>query len=208
MRTAVDVSKDPYMNLAGVQFLDEKLAMLEERVVRLRKEVGGESNHTSLQNASLQLIPASTSMAKSIRLMIREGYLLSAMVLFRPMMERVATLSYLADNSDAVALWEAGWCHGQRPSLRERLGSLMPGASQEILATFADAVTKYNSLVHGDPFAAQQSLIHLPDSSIRYTSDRDYATPGRANIIALETAISVVFLIVAIDRIFFALPDR
>ncbi|MBG0820491.1 hypothetical protein HS048_07055 [Planomonospora sp. ID91781] len=193
---------DPYSTLSGVRFLDEKLAILHARILQLGESVRNDGDLTRLQKSSLQLIPASSSIAKSIRQLIKEGYLLSAMALFRPLIERVATLSYLSKNSEAVDLWEAGWPHGQRPSLQKRLITLMPGASEEILADFTTAVTKYNSLVHGDPLAAQQSLMQTSEHDVAYAPDRDYATPGRASGIALETAIAVVFLLVIIDTLF------
>jgi len=195
---------DPYSTLSGVQFLDEKLAMLCTRVARLSEISVSSGKLTPLQKAAFQLIPASSSLANSIKHLIKEGYLLSALVLFRPLMERVATLSYLNTREGAVALWEAGWPHGQRPSLRDRLNTLMPGADVDILDSFAAAVTKYNSLIHGDPLAAQQSLLQVSEHEHAYALDRDYATPARAHHIAFETALIIVFLIVEIDAIF---PD-
>ncbi|MEV0169026.1 DUF5677 domain-containing protein [Nonomuraea fuscirosea] len=197
-----DQENDPYHVLPSVIFLDEKIQLLDSRIKKLAEGLTENHGRTALQDASLQLIPATSSLAKSIRELIREGYLLSALVLFRPLMERVATLSYLVRNEEAIALWEAGWPHGRRPSLRERLTTLMPGATDEIFSSFTAAVTKYNSLIHGDPDAAQQSMIELSGHGGSYTLDRDYVTPGRAGGIALETAISVVFLIVLIDDIF------
>ncbi|MFC0864561.1 DUF5677 domain-containing protein [Sphaerimonospora cavernae] len=195
---------DPYSSLSGVIFLDEKLEMLQSRITRIGESSRKSSNLTRLQKAALQLVPASASIAKSIRQMIKDGYLLSAMILFRHLIERIATLSYLREHQEAVDLWEAGWPHGQRASLRKRLATLIPGASEEILSRFGDAVAKYNSLIHGDPLAAQQGLIKLSENDVVYVSDRDYVTLIRAGSIALETAIAVVFLIVMIDAIF---PD-
>lgn len=193
---------DPYCTLPAVVFLDEKLSILDARLAKLTQHASKIDGLTAPQRASLELIPASSSLAKSIRHLIKAGYLLSALVLFRPLMERVATLSYLIENADAVSLWEAGWPHGQRPSLRARLETLIPGAGEAFLSGTAAAVTKYNSFVHGDPAAVQQSLIQVSDSRIVYTSDKDYSTPGRANSIALETAIAVVFLVVKTDQLF------
>jgi hypothetical protein len=35
-----------------------------------------------------------------------------------------------------------------------------------------------------------------------YTSDRDYAIPGRAHHISFETGLAIVFLIVVVDAVF------
>lgn len=133
--------------------------------------------------------------------MIREGYLVSAMILFRPLVERVATLCYLSQHEEALALWRNGWPHRTRPSLKDRMSSMMPGASQPLIDGLASAVSSYNSLVHGDPAAAQQSLMHGAEG-IEYVVERDYMTPARANNIALETTIAVVFLLVKAREIF------
>jgi hypothetical protein len=58
-----------------------------------------------LQEAAAELVPSASSIALSIRELVRQGYLLSAAMLRRPLFERVATLSYLIEHPDAVKLW-------------------------------------------------------------------------------------------------------
>ncbi len=68
-----------------------------------------------------ELVPGARSVAFSVRELVRQGYLLAAMILIRPLVERVSTLAYLIDHEDAASLWQAGWPYGSRPGLR--LGS-------------------------------------------------------------------------------------
>ena len=75
----------------------------------------------------MQVVPAASSIAQSIRVMIREGYLVSALILFRPLWERIATLCYLGRHEEAIALWREGWPHRTRPSLKDRESAMMPG---------------------------------------------------------------------------------
>lgn len=52
---------------------------------------------TRLQAAACQIVPAACSIALGIRELIRQAYLFPALMLLRPLIERVATISYLAE---------------------------------------------------------------------------------------------------------------
>ncbi|WP_146087273.1 hypothetical protein [Thermomonospora echinospora] len=200
-----ELGDDPYSSVSGVQFLDQQLDSLDGRLTRISAQT---DKLSSLQIAAWELIPASSSLAKSIRQLIGEGYLLSASVLFRPLIERVATLSYLAHNPAALVLWRSGWPHGKRPSLRTRLATLIPGANDDVIKEFVAAVSKYNSLVHGDPLAALQNVLSVSEVGREYAIDRDYLSPGRAHYIAFEAGLAIVFLSVEIDSIFPAIGAK
>jgi hypothetical protein len=204
MNTRPGPPHDPYSTLSGVKFLDERLGQLEQSVARVSRAHRANPNPNDVQLASLQLIPAASSIAQSARHLIQGGYLLSAAILLRPLLERVATLAYLEQHPDAVAMWNAGWVHGERPSLRMRLGCVIPGAPDTLLSGFMQDVSTHNSLIHGDPTAANVSLMQI-GGRLAYAPDRDYATPQRAHDIAYSAALDVVFLILIIDRIF---PSR
>lgn len=79
---------------------------------------------TPLQPAASELIPSASSVALSVRELVRQAYLLSALILARPLMERTATLSYLVEHPDAVALRADGWHHKSRPPMAARLDAL------------------------------------------------------------------------------------
>jgi hypothetical protein len=172
-------------------------------LVELTATLKADTTLTPLQSASVQLIPSASSMAFSIAELIKGGFLVPAMVLFRPLVERVATLAYLEAHQEAITLWRAGWPHHQRPSLRHRLACLVPGATPAIVDNFVEAITRYNSLVHGDPIAGEQSLSQLiGDDGSPWAIERDLMSPQRARAIAAESDIAVVFLVVMIERIF------
>ncbi len=59
---------------------------------------------TPLQLAACEIIPQAISISLSIRELIRQGYLLSGMILIRPLIERTAIVSYLVQNPVAVDL--------------------------------------------------------------------------------------------------------
>jgi hypothetical protein len=193
--------EDPYSTLEGVAHLDGMLGDLRKcmRSLDARLEEGGPPS--DLQRAALQLIPASSSIAHSIRSMIREGHLVSALILLRPLLERIATLCYLRDHPEAVVLWQQGWPHGSRPSLRERAASMTPGAPAAVAEGMVAALSQYNSLVHGDPVGAQQNLMLTRDGVV-HVVERDYATPGRAAGVAVEAISAVAYLIAWTKMIF------
>jgi hypothetical protein len=195
--------EDPYSSLEPVQHLDKMLEGLDRALRGIRS--ADRSQLSDIQAVALELIPGACSIAASIRLMIREGYLVSAMILFRPLMERIATLCYLEKNEEALALWRQGWAYGTRPSLKARLGAVIPGSPQVLVDQLAQGVAAYNSLVHGDPIAGQQSLTYSydgPEIGIAYALGRDYGAPGRAATVAVETGVAVAILTARTGHIF------
>ena len=131
--------------------------------------------------------------------MALQGYLLAALVLTRPLLERVATLSYLVENPAQAELWKQGWPHRRRPSLRTRMKAMgltpahnsptsVPGApnADDINAM----IDRYNGLVHSDPTAAYSTAVLLPDGRPGYAAGKDLSSPTRANRICGETLVS------------------
>ena len=57
----------------------------------------------------MQVVPAASSIPQSIRVGGGGGNLVSALILFRPLWERIATLCYLERHEEAIALWREGW---------------------------------------------------------------------------------------------------
>lgn len=193
--------EDPYLSLEAVQHLDRLLVNLRETMEGTGKRLGSVDTRSALQEVAMQVVPAASSIAQSIRVMIREGYLVSALILLRPLWERIATLCYLERHEEAITLWREGWPHRTRPSLKDRESAMMPGANHLLITQLTTAVSAYNSVVHGDPTAAQQSLAQTGDG-IAYITDRDYRSPARAHSIAVETGVAVAFLIARTQVIF------
>lgn len=160
---------------------------------------------TALQRAASELAPGACSVVLSIRELVRQGYLLSALILIRPLIERVSTLAYLIDHADAVEGWQAGWAHKSRPTLATRLGSLGgPGhpAPSAVQASLNELRSTYNSLVHGDPNSALTSAILLPDGSTGYTTGKDLTSPARADDICHQASTYAMVLTVRCAAVF------
>jgi hypothetical protein len=79
--------EDPYSSLEHVQHLDRMLQNLHGLIERIARNPGAADERSTIRQAAMELLPAASSIASSIRTMIREGYLVSA--LFRPPVERI-----------------------------------------------------------------------------------------------------------------------
>jgi len=194
---------EPYLGLAAVQFFDQMLIGLAAQ----QRQIGPWTRTnamSALQEAAAELVPGACSVTFSIRELVRQGYLLSARILLRPLVERVSTLAYLIDHEDAVDLWKAGWPHKSRPSLATRLSTITgPGeVPADIKAAFDESRQIYNSLVHGDPHSALTSAIVLPDGNPGYTISKDVRSPSRAAEICHEAGAYAMVLTVRSAQVF------
>ena len=81
---------------------------------------------SELQRAAVQVVPQGLNIALSIRELVRQAHLFSALVLVRSLVERAAIIGYLRQRPDALPLWERGWKHRERPSLTTMLAETHP----------------------------------------------------------------------------------
>ncbi len=140
---------------------------------------------SDLQVAACEIIPQAVSISLSIRELIRQAYLLSGVILVRPLIERTAIISYLVREPNGVALWKQGWQHGKRPSLPRMLDSM--GWSEVGESMGRKICDVYNHLVHGDPMASQWNTIDLPSGGLGFASGRITNRPDLCDTIAGNT---------------------
>lgn len=194
---------EPYLGRQSVRALDEMIVRFLE-AQRTIADWTRANDLTPLQRAASELIPSASSVALSVRELVRQGYLLSALILTRPLMERTATISYLVEHPHAVALWAEGWPHKSRPALGARLDALMgpaaPGRPSK--RDVAQLLDRYNSLVHGDPAGALHGAIVMSDGSAGYTVGKDVGSPRRADEVCHETAMWLVVLVGRCEQAF------
>lgn len=188
---------EPYLGLQEVHHFDLVLVEFINHQREIAEWTHG-NPHNAIQEAAGQLVPSASAIALSIRELVRQGYLLSAFVLVRPLWERVATLSYLMTNPDTVSLWNAGWPHRTRPSLRARIDAMGVGdewsSSGPLSESLKKMVDRTNSVVHGDPNGALEGAILLPDGSAGYAISKDLKSPARAAEICLFADALLVIL--------------
>jgi len=115
---------------------------------------------TPLQVAATEIVPQGVSIALSIRELVRQGYLYSAAILIRPLVERTGTIRYLQQHPNAVEAWRAGWPRKAQPTFENLLDLLHPNVSdsdQEVLRTLL------HKLVHSDPAGSVYNMLRRSD---------------------------------------------
>jgi hypothetical protein len=177
-------ANEPYLGRSALHQLDITIigALKANRAVADTSRAGA---LTDLQRAACEIIPQGVSIGLSIRELIRQGYLFSAFVLLRPLIERAAIISYLVRNPESVENWKNGWKHGERPSLRKMLDAM--GWSQVDTSMAKQICEFFSHAVHGDPCASYWNRIHLQDGDIGYASGRILNRPDFCDIIAAST---------------------
>ena len=122
-------------------------------------------------------------------------------LMLRPLVERAATISYLAETPAALDLWEEGWPYRRRPKLPDLLVSMktgeLPGALDSALSEARQVASHYNALVHGDPISAQANLVLGAHDEPSYSVSKDLHSPDKADYLATHGA---MFLIVLMSR--------
>ena len=96
---------EPYLGLEPVLWFDRMICWsMESNVATAQWTQQNSAGLTALQRSACQIIPQGVSIALSIRELIRQAYLLSALILIRPLIERAAIISYLDVHPDDVSL--------------------------------------------------------------------------------------------------------
>ena len=90
------VHNDPYLGRESVYHFDQMISAAMERS-RAVAEWTHSNALTPLQKAASEILPHSFSLACAVRELVRSGYLFPAEVLIRPLLERAAVISYLAE---------------------------------------------------------------------------------------------------------------
>ena len=189
---------EPYLGIEALRMFDlvivEVLKQNEASAKYTREHV---DSLTDLQHAACQIIPQGISIALSVREMIRQGYLLSAEILMRPLIERVAIIEYLRSKPEDVHIWKEGWKHGKRPKLAIMLGFM--GMTEE---EAKEVCALHSHLVHGDPFSANSNLIPVSAGSVGYASSKILNNPRQAELTAAEALSYMIVLKRSMEDIF------
>jgi hypothetical protein len=142
---------------------------------------------SGLQRALCILVPQTITLALSIRELIRQGYLFGAKVLVRPFTERGVTVLYLFTNPDALTIWEAGWRHGERPTLQRMVEYLNERLLRGVYPSMKGFTHDLNSATHGDPFSARWNVVLRDDGTPVFLPSKNLHSPGLADEVCAET---------------------
>ena len=191
---------EPYLGLKSVLWFDRIICWaLEANAAVAKWTIDNKSSLTQLQHAACQVIPQGISIALSIRELIRQGYLFSAAILIRPLIERSAVISYLDLHPDAVTLWENGWEYGERPSLATMMNEMSGRESKKEAQRIC---SEHNHIVHGDPLSCYHNIVLLDNGSIGYASGKILNNPELCDGIAMEAQCYLIVLVGRMSMIF------
>ena len=149
---------EPYLGRAALLQLDLEIPRALQENLTIAKRTF-EINKSPLQAAACEIIPQAISVALSVRELLRQGYVFSAVILLRPMVERLALIIYLCDTPAAVSSWHSGWVRKTQPSfdlLIEHLDKANKRTSTEVERKQFSALL--HKVVHPDPAAAMWNM--------------------------------------------------
>ena len=137
-----------------------------------------------LQDAVCELVPQTISIALSVRELIRQAYLFSAVILLRPMLERLALVVYLHNNPAAVTAWHDGWKRNAQPSFDTLINHLVAsnaGAKDD--AQRKQFASLLHKVVHPDPAGAMWNATRR-DGLPAHASGKLIDAPGVCDLCA------------------------
>jgi hypothetical protein len=195
-------NNEPYLGLEPLLWFDRIICWSMESNTKVAAWTREKASFlTPLQRAACQIIPQGISIALSIRELVRQGYLFSALILMRPLIERSATVSYLDTHPEAVSLWEKGWPYHKRPKLAAMMANMAGGVPDNEAQNIINA---HNSMVHGDPLSCYHNLVVLPDGDVGYTSGKILNNPDLCSAIAMQCYCYLIVITARMSKIF---PD-
>ncbi|MEM9753286.1 MAG: hypothetical protein AAF916_07855 [Planctomycetota bacterium] len=167
------------------------------------------SNHVALQSRTMVmlqhqsvaavLLPQSLYIGLSIESLLKQGYLLSAAILMRPMWERIGTAFYLKKNKPKIAAWRSNW-NGKRPPSLKTLLDAIDGEIDEVRDV--DGISTLHGLVHGNWEEMGCSISSQSSSQVGVSAGPIADAPEHVDHFALQTAIGCHVVAVAFRNFF------
>ncbi len=176
---------EPYLGRELLYQFDQIITSclkINENVARLTHNIKF-SDH---QNAASILIPQSISLILSLRELIRQGYLLGAKTLVRPIIERGAILLYLHLIPSEIILWNEGWIYGKAPGLVTMMKKIVGSIDSQKEFDFKNITADFNAIIHGAPDSALYSTVPMSDGRPGFTSSKSLNVPELCDSICAD----------------------
>lgn len=177
---------EPYLGHRTLRKFDQAIPAAMRTHTRLAQSTF--HRHLSpVEQAAAQLVTQAVSIALSIRELIRQGYLFSAALLIRPLVERAGTVEYLRVNPEAVAAWHAGWPRNGQPCLQKLLEAMSQAeaADPDELKHFANVLHK---LIHPDPTGGIWNMITRDDGRSAFSSGKILDDPQLCDFVSVTAS--------------------
>jgi len=191
---------EPYLGHPALLEFDHAIPPAIRTHIRLSQGTFGHKL-SPLEQAAAQLIPQAVSIALSIRELIRQGYLFSAVLLLRPLIERVGLVEYLCVHPEAVSSWYSGWPRCNQPSLQTLLEitSQNEAGSADDLHFFSNILHK---LIHPDPAGAFWNMITREDGKPAFSSGKLLHDPELCDFVSVTGSRFLSLVIRIAENIF------
>jgi len=191
---------EPYLGMESLLWFD-RIIIWSMKCNKLAADytISNRNRLDNLQKVACELIPQGLSIALSIRELIRQAYLFSAMILIRPLIERASVLRYLLQNPSEISVWETGWKYRDRPKLAKMLHNMNPSSRIEDAQSVCDS---HNHMIHGDPVSSYFNLLKLPDGQFGYSSGKMLSNHELADNIAMEAQSYLIVITATIKEVF------
>lgn len=161
-----------------------------------------DTHWTSIQRAIVGIVPVGMSVACSVRQLVQLGYIPSAKILIRPLIERVMTAEYLFSSSQAVELWLAGWPQKKRPKLAYLLSLFEKGHPEEWRTYQTFMVDDLHSAIHPNPLGDEKFQTPNDQGKFVFWHDTVPNAFEMADNVCAATMMSAVFLASQAKRAF------
>jgi hypothetical protein len=185
---------EPYLGRESVFHFDQTILAAMEQNSKIAPWTHGR-NITELQTAATELIPHGFSIALSIRELVRQGYLISAEILLRPLIERAAVISYLCEKPSELPHWKAGWRHKSRPPLYKMLAEMpVEGTTQEKEDMARHITQHFNAIVHADPLGARRQATRMGNGLAGYSASKSLSDISKCDEICFQATMYLIVL--------------
>lgn len=174
---------EPYLGHPTLLEFDHAIPLAIQTHARLAKSTF-DRDLSPLEQAAAQLIPQAVSIALSVRELIRQGYLFSAALLLRPLIERVGLIEYFRVYPEAVRSWHNGWPRCDQPNLQTLLETIKQNeaVSEDRLRFFSNILHK---LIHPDPAGALWNMITREDGKVAFSSGKILDDPAFCDFVSV-----------------------
>lgn len=191
---------EPYLGRERLLEFDKAIPMAMQRNTAVAARTF-ETKMSSLQAAVAEIVPQGISVALSIRELIRQGYLFSATILLRPLLERTALVFYLIDTPVSVDAWHNGWPRKDQPSLPKLLEHLLVRNGKSENFGSEEVAKILHKVVHSDPMAAHWNMTER-EGRAAYSSGKNLDAPDVADFCATFGCRCLRYLVAAADEAF------
>jgi len=178
--TVFSPDNEPYLGSKLLKLFDDTIvkSMAVHRQLAARTYA---ADLSPLQIAATEIIPQGVNIALSMRELIRQGYLFSAGILMRPLVERTGMIYYLQKNPEAVTSWHDGWPRKSQPTFDKLLDLIMPSTSDEERKATLELLHK---LVHSDPRTTGYNSTTRSDGLRASAAGKELNEPMKADAIS------------------------